>query len=238
MNHVSIYTLPLTNSCRITNVDIIDQEISIKSLLSHRNINNLIINSSNNYSSSKLSLTNLLKKYPRLKHLEIESELLLPPTIIICSNYLQSLSLYNYSFDSCNQLIEYLPQIKILSITNLLCKDNEICSTNFLRITQLKLTIESNLLNNLLNLNQYFPNLKEFYIIMKSSTNRISDEIRQNEKFDNLSQGFLQLRYLEITLPIKQDSTSCLYPLRTTNSNQILRIKTSDGYYLTSKIWL
>jgi hypothetical protein len=237
-NHVSIYTLPITNSHRLTTIDIIDKEISVKSSPSHRNIHNLVILSNTNYPSPKLSLTNLFTKYPCLTNLKIDTILLLPPTTTICSNRLHSLSLYNYSFVSCSKLLDYLPQVTSLSITNSFCTDSDFCPKPFRSITRLKLTIDSFLLNNISNINQYFPNLNEFYLIIKNSTGRSFDYFHQHEKFECLSQGFSHLRYFEITLPIKQDSSSNTNSINTSNSRQTIHTKTSDGHHSISKIWL
>ncbi len=212
----------------------------MKSSLSHRNIHDLSIISNTDCHSPKLSITNLFTKYPCLTNLRIDTTLLLPPTIIICSNRLHSLSLCNYSLLSCCQLLDYLPQVTSLSITNTHCKilDIDSCPKPFLSITQLKLTIDSFHINNLSNINQYFPNLNEFFLIIKTLTNRSSDDSCSWEQFERLSQGFSHLRYIEITLPIKQDTSSSSHCTNTSNFNQIIRIKTLDGHYLTSKIWL
>jgi len=231
--HVTIYTLPLKISHRSTTVDIIDQEISVKSSPSHVHIQNLTILSNSN-SSLNLSMINLFAKFPCLTHLTMDIVLLLPPTRIICSNRLRFLSLTNYSLISCCELLDYFPQVISLSITNSFCERLCIdsCSKSSRSITRLKLIIDSFYTSNLSNIKQYFPNLKEFYLIIKSIVYGSLDDFRQFEKFEGLSDGFTHLRYMEISLPIK--SGLLFIP----ESDRIRRIKTSDGHYLISKKWL
>jgi len=112
------------------------------------------------------------------------------------------------------------------------------CPKPLLSITQLKLTTDSPVIDNLSNLNKYFPNLNEFYLMIRSSTNQSFDNFSHCEKFERLSQGFSRLRYSEISLPIKQDSSSRSKSMSTLDSNRIMYKKTSDGHYLISKIWL
>jgi hypothetical protein len=58
------------------------------------------------------------------------------------------------------------------------------------------------------------------------------DDYRQCEKFEDVSNGLIHLRYMEICLPIKQ-SFLCV-----SESDRVCRIKTSDGHYLVSKKWI
>jgi hypothetical protein len=112
------------------------------------------------------------------------------------------------------------------------------CSKPLLSITKLKLTTDSPIIDNLLNLHKYFPNLNEFYLIIRSSTSQSFDNFCHGEKFERLSQGFSRLRYSEISFPTKQDSASRLKLMSTLDSNRITCTKTSDGHYLILKIWL
>ncbi|CAF0864912.1 unnamed protein product [Rotaria sordida] len=238
--HVSIYTLPITNSHLSTSIDIIDQELSMKPSPSHKNIQSLVIHSTSDYYSPKLSITNLFNKFPSLIHLKLDTVLLLPPTIFICSNRLRSLSICNYSLLSCCQLLDYLPQVISLSITSSYCKILTIdtCSKPILSITRLKISIDSIQTKNLSNIIQYFPNVNEFYLLIKNTSNRSTDDFRQCEKFECFLQGFIHLRYFEITLPGKQESFSIPNWMSTLNSNQIICVKTKDGNSLILKVWL
>ncbi|CAF3133791.1 unnamed protein product [Rotaria sp. Silwood2] len=238
--HVSIYSLPNTSSHLSTSGDVIDHEFSMKSSPSHLNIQSLIVHSSTDNYSPKLSITNLFTKFPSLTYLKLDTVLLLPPTIIICSNHLRSLSLCNYSLLSCCQLLDYLPQVISLSIKNSLCKTLTIenCPKSILSITRLKITIDSIQIKNLSNITQYFPNVNEFYLLIKNTSNRATDDFRQCEKFEFFSQGFIHLRYFEITLPIKQDCFSIPTWMHTLNTNQRICVKTKDGNSLILKAWL
>ncbi len=204
-----------------------------------------MIHANTDYHSPKLSITNLFTKFPCLTNLRIDTVLLLPPNITIYSNRLHSLSLSNYSFLSCSQLLDYLPKVTSLSIICSVCRilDVDSCPKPFLSITRLRLTIDSLYIDNLSNISQHFPNVKEFYLIIKSTTSRSFDDSCQCEKFDDLSKGFSRLCYIEINLPIKQDSSSISNWITVSNSHQInstqiIRLKTSDGHHLISKKWL
>jgi hypothetical protein len=89
-------------------------------------------------------------------------------------------------------------------------------------------------MSNFSTLKQYFPNMKEFYLIIKSVTYGSFDNFQQCEKFTQLSNGFNQLRYMELSLPIKQSFviTSNL------ESDRIYCAKTSNGHYMIFKKWL
>lgn len=230
--HISIYSLPITRSHRTTTIDIIDQEISMKSSLSHVNIQQLTILSNSN--TLNLSLINLFKRFPCLTHLTMDTVLLLPPIPIICSNRLRYLALSNYSLSSCCELLDYLPQVISLSITNSFCErlGIESCSKFSRSITRLRLIIDSFYNSNLSNMKNNFPYLREFYLTIKSMIYGSMDDFRQCEKFEDLSNGFSHLQYMEICLPIKQNF------LFISESDQICRMKTSDGHYLISKKWL
>jgi hypothetical protein len=238
--HVSIYTLPITNSRFSTTVDVIDKQISVKSPPSHLYIQNLIILSNSDYCSPKLSMMNLFTKFPYLTHLEIDTVLLLPRDISICSNHLRSLSLCNYSLPSCCQLLNYFPGVKSLSITSLQCTllDIDSCSISMLSITRLKISIGSVDTNKLPNITKYFPNVNEFYLIIKNSPNRSNDDFRHYEKFDCFSKEFIHLRYIEITLPIKQDYFPLPHWMNIFDSSQTICKKTTDGNSLVLKTWI
>ncbi|CAF3542006.1 unnamed protein product [Rotaria sp. Silwood1] len=238
--HVSIYTLPITNSHLSTSVDIIHQELSMTPSSSHQNIQSLIVHSNSDNYSPKLSITNLFTKFPSLTHLKLDTVLLLPPTIFICSNRLRSLSLCHYSLLSCCQLLDYLPQVISLSITNSYCKTLTIdsCPKSILSVSRLKISIDSIQITNLSTITQYFPNVNEFYLIIKNTSNRSTDDFRQCEKFEFFSQGFIHLRYFEITLPIKQDCFTIPQWMLMLDQNQRICVKSKDGNSLVLKIWL
>jgi hypothetical protein len=79
--------------------------------------------------------------------------------------------------------------------------------------------------------------VNEFYLIIKNSPNRSNDDFRHYEKFDCFSKEFIYLRYIEITLPIKQDYFSLLNWTKIFNSNQPICTKTTDGNSLILKTW-
>lgn len=239
--HVSIYTLPITNSHLSTTADIIDKELSIKFSKSHINIQNLIINSSNTDGySSKLSIKNLFNKFPSLIDLTLDTVLLLPPTISIFSTSLRSLSVSNYSLISCCQLLDYLPKVISLSIST---SHNKILTIDayskpILSITRLKLSIDLFHTKNTFNITKYFPNVNEFRLQISNTTNRSIDDFRQCELFEHFPDAFSCLRYFEITLPIKQDLFSTSKLMSLLNANQKMCVKGKDGNSLTLKTWL
>jgi hypothetical protein len=213
----------------------------MKSSPSHFNIQNLIIRSNTDYDSPKLSITNLFTKFPYLTDLKIDTELLLPPTIIICSNHLRSLSLCNYSLSSCCKLLNYLPKIISLSITNsyycpILNIDPYL--KPMLSITRLKISIDSVDVNNLIDITEYFPNVNEFHLIIKNTSNGSSDDSGQYRKCEQFLQRFMRLRYIEIMLPVKQESFSISNWIYMLDSNQMISTETAEHRSMILKTWL
>ncbi|CAF3250188.1 unnamed protein product [Rotaria socialis] len=237
--HVSIYTLPITNTHLSTTADIIDQELSMNASMSYKNIQSLLIYSETEYHSPKLSITNIFNKFPSLTHLQLDTVLLLPPKIFICSLRLRSLSLCNYSLLSCCQLLEYLPKVISLTITT----QSKVPTFDFwpkpiLSVTRLKLSIDSGHTKNLLNIPKYFPNVNEFYLRINNTLNRSVDDFCLCEKFECFSKDFIHLRYFEITLPIKQESMTTSKWMTMLQENQTMWAKNKDGSSVTLKIWL
>jgi hypothetical protein len=212
----------------------------MKSSPSHLNIQNLIIHSNTEYDSPKLSITNLFTKFPYLTHLKIDTVLLLPPTTIIVSNYLRSLSLCNYSLSSCCKLLDYLPKIISLSITNsyypILNIDPYL--KPMLSITRLKISIDSVDVNNLIDITQYFPNVNEFHLIIKNTSNGSFDDSGQYKKCEQFLQRFRRLRYIEMMLPVKQESFSISNWIYMLDSNQIISTGTTEHRSMILKTWL
>lgn len=238
--HVLIYTLPITNSYLSTTVDFIDSEFVTKSSPIHKSIQSLTIRSNSDDYSPKLSIIHVFNRFPYVTHLRLETVLLLPSNVTICSTRLRCLSLCNYTLSSCCQLLGQLPQVTSLSITGLSCKILTIdtCSKSYPEITRLKISIDAVQINNLFNIIQYFPNVNEFSLLIKNPTNRSIDDFRQDEKFELFSQGFIHLRYFEVTLPIKQDSLQTSNWLDTLNPNQWIFVKASNGNSVILKTWL
>ena len=236
---MSIYTLPITNSHLSTTIDIIDQQISVKSSPSHKHVQNLTIRSNSDFYSPKLSITNLFNKFPYLTYLQIDTVLLIPPHITICSTHLRSLSICNYSLLSCSQLLDYLPSVRSLSITSSFCTllDIDSCLKPMLSIVRLKMSIDSVDTDNLSNLSKYFPNVNEFNLIIKKSPDRSNDDFRHYEKFDCFTKDFIHLRYIEIRLPIKKDYFSLPNWMKTLDSSQAMCTKSTDGNSLIFKTW-
>lgn len=226
---------------RTISSDILEQDLALKTPSMHVNIEELNI-ISNADSSLPLSLKDLLAKYPRLIHLRFDSNLILPPTISISSHRLRSLSLMNYSLNSSCQLLEYFPQVLSLTIRCSSCERLnllESSSNGFSRsITRLKLILDSYHSTSLINIKQYFPNFKEFYLMIKSISSGSLDSFRQCVEFEELNTNFNQLRYMEISLPIKQGFLVLSTRETSSETNQISRMKTFDGHYLILKYWL
>ena len=236
MRHISIYTLPITNFHISTTADIINEEILRDYSLSHTNIRSLVMRFD---SSSRLSITNLFHKFPYLTHLSLETKLLLPPEITICSNRLRSLSLHDYSLFSCYQLLGYLPQVISLSITTSFDPTHvvDFCPKPIPSVTRLRILIDSIYINNLSNLIQYFPNVNEFYLTIKNTFTQSMDDFRQYEKLLYLSHRFVHLRYSEIILPMKSESPPISNGMSLSNSYQLVTIKEASGNCIASRTW-
>ena len=238
---IAIYTNPMRRISRTITTDILEQELSMKISSFHVNIEELTI-VSHAESSLPLSLKDLVEKYPRLIHLQLDTTLILPPTVVVASHRLRSLSLNNYSLNSSCQLLEYFPRVLSLTIRCSSCERLNLLhssSNSFSRtITRLKLIIHSYQLTSLINIKQYFPNLKEFYLIIKSISSGSLDGLRQSSEFEDLSKNFNKLRYMEVSLPIKQGFLFNSNRDTSSESNQVFRMKSFDGHYLILKYWL
>lgn len=225
---------------RRTTVDIIEQDLSKNPSVRHETIQDLTI-LSNSESSVHLCLKNIFDKYPYLIHFRMDSMFIQPPREIVCSYRLRSLSLFNSSVFSSCQLLSYLPRVISLSIRCSTCERLNLNSTtksSSSTITRLKLIIHSFQFSSLNNLKDYFPNVKEFYLMIRSISSGSLDAYRQCVEFEGLATNFTHLRYMEISLPIKQGFL--IMPTRdpSIEMNQISRMKTSDGHYLILKYWL
>ena len=236
---IAIYTYPMRKISRRTTVDIIDQDLSCNSSVRHENIQDLTILSTSE-SSVHLCLKNIFDKYPYLIHFRMDSMLNHPPREMICSNRLRSLSLFNCSLISSCQLLDYLPQVISLSIRCSTCERlnlNSLTKSSSRTITRLKLIIHSFQFSSLNNLKEYFPKLKEFSLMIRSISSGSLDAYRQCVEFEGLATNFTHLRFMEISLPIKQGFL--LIPTRDSSVelNRISRVKTSDGHYLILKYW-
>ncbi len=211
----------------------------MKSSPSHKHVQNLTIRSTTDYCSPKLSITNLFNKFPYLTYLKIDTVLLVPPHITICSTHLRSLSICNYSLRSCCQLLDYLPSVRSLSITSSHCTllDIDSCLKPMLSIVRLKISIGSVDTDNLSNLAKHFPNVNEFNLIIKKSPDRSNDDFRHYEKFDSFTEDFIHLRYIELRLPIKQDYFSLPNWMKKLTANQAICAKSTDGNSLIFKTW-
>ncbi|CAF0932756.1 unnamed protein product [Adineta steineri] len=239
--HVSIYTLPITDSSLSTTTDMIEQIITATTPPSYLYIKNLSLDSSiDYYYSSKLLITKLFTRFPYLTYLKINGQLLLPSSISTCSNHLRSLSLSNYSFSSCCELLNYLPKVISLTLPNL---DDTIISKNtrmkpILSITRLKLTTSLCSVINLIHLSEYFPNVKEFYMTI---TNKLNQHLRNSDECEEVKyvlQRFKYLRFVEVILPIKQTADLVLNWIRMLDTNETICENNAASGFIIVKTWL
>ncbi|UJR34063.1 hypothetical protein I4U23_021474 [Adineta vaga] len=239
--HISIYTIPLTISSLSTIINTIEQTISVKTfpLNFKKTIQTLRIHSDIGYQSSKLSLKNLFIQFPYLNHLHTDVEFVFPPSIIICSNYLHSISLKNYALSSCCILLDYLPNVKTLSLSNVL--SSELMNNSSLKIiksiNRLKIILTYVDVHNLTDLIDYFPKLEEFYLVIQNATNRLSDDYGQYKKFDLFLQNLKYLHYIEMILPSKQESFPISQWKKILDTNQTISNEATQNGSLILKSW-
>jgi hypothetical protein len=241
--HVSIYTLPLTGSSLSTMVDTIDRAISVNSFPSRlqHTVQMLTIHCDPGYQSPTLSLQRLFVKLPYLIHLHSDKEFHLPPSNIVCSNRLRSLSLRKHSLSSCCSLLNHLPSVMSLSLSSISCttsEENERSPKPVLSITRLKLCLTSETVITLPDITQYFPNVEEFYFTVQSDSSLRSDDLVPYAKINLFLPKLTYLRYVEIILPAKRDSLVASGWLDSMVSGQAIYYKTMDISSIIFKRWL
>lgn len=205
-HHVTIYTTPLVTSSLSTRIEIIENELAIHPLISHRHLKRLLIQSNALEPGSSVPLKHLFSQFPDLTHLTLDTILLdLPTSPSIGSLRLHSLTVRQQTLVSCCELLQHLPNVRSLtldfaSVVRPFSLSSPPVIPSIARLHVLTTVLHDAALQQLI---AGFPKLVEFTATIRSRSNLPLDFSEALSMFDQCQEKWTRLRYMEMTFPIR-----------------------------------